>query len=405
MAKARKQEEACKTDIAAAKEDLEKADPRARPGGRLSQGDRGETGGSAGGIAKLIENNQAMAGRIAQQQLEAAQRIDQRTRAMAQSGTRGGNSGVGIYDRDYYRQAAARLLFPYAPHTVVGWIIAINVAVWLVDDSSAGRPPEARPDHRPLAQRPTGGSRRHAHPPWLWWQFLTAGFAHSPAIRAYPVGNMLVLFFLGRDVEECYGAKEFLRLYLVTVVFANVVWSVANKIAGTPTGAGDLRGLRRDCRRRGPVRLELPPRHDPAILRHTHACVAVRRAGGRLRHLWRNGRAARASNVAYAAHLAGAAFAFVYYWQGWNLTRLTAGRFAWPAFRWPGFRRKPRLRVHQPDEPTPSNLSAEVDRILEKIYREGEASLTAEERKFLETASREYQRRTKAAGGRRKAKD
>jgi hypothetical protein len=34
-----------------------------------------------------------------------------------------------------------------------------------------------------------------------------------------------------------------------------------------------------------------------------------------------------------------------------------------------------------------------VDRILEKIYREGEASLSAAERKTLETASREYQRK------------
>ena len=51
------------------------------------------------------------------------------------------------------------------------------------------------------------------------------------------------------------------------------------------------------------------------------------------------------SNVAYSMHLAGAAFAFVYYQRGWNLTRLTAGRLSWPTFR-----RKPRLRVHKPEE-------------------------------------------------------
>ena len=105
------------------------------------------------------------------------------------------------------------------------------------------------------------------------------------------------------------------------------------------------------------------------------------------------------SNIAYSAHLAGAAFAFVYYRQGWNLTRLAAGRFAWPTFR-----RKPRLRVHRPEEekPSTSDLSEEVDRILEKIYREGEAGLTAKERKILEIASREYQRRTKVESGGRK---
>ena len=55
--------------------------------------------------------------------------------------------------------------------------------------------------------------------PWLWWQYLTAGFAHSPLRFDHILGNMLVLFFLGRDVEEAYGPKEFLRLYLVMVVF------------------------------------------------------------------------------------------------------------------------------------------------------------------------------------------
>ena len=34
-----------------------------------------------------------------------------------------------------------------------------------------------------------------------------------------------------------------------------------------------------------------------------------------------------------------------------------------------------------------------MDRILEKISRQGEASLTAKERHTLETASREYQKK------------
>jgi hypothetical protein len=94
------------------------------------------------------------------------------------------------------------------------------------------------------------------------------------------------------------------------------------------------------------------------------------------------------SNVAYSVHLAGAAFAFVYYQRSWNLARMAPG-----GIRWPSFRRKPRLRIHKPEQEPGSDLSVEVDRILEKIYREGEASLSAKERKTLETASREYQKR------------
>jgi len=44
-------------------------------------------------------------------------------------------------------------------------------------------------------------------------------------------------------------------------------------------------------------------------------------------------------------------------------------------------------------------LGAEVDRILEKIYRNGEASLTPQERQTLEKASREYQQRGVGNGG------
>jgi hypothetical protein len=53
---------------------------------------------------------------------------------------------------------------------------------------------------------------------------------------------------------------------------------------------------------------------------------------------------------------------------------------------------RPKLKVHDPaaDE---RDLSREVDRILEKISREGEASLSKQERATLERASRRYQQR------------
>jgi hypothetical protein len=94
------------------------------------------------------------------------------------------------------------------------------------------------------------------------------------------------------------------------------------------------------------------------------------------------------NNVAYTAHLAGAAFAFLYYRQRWNFGRLTS-KFPSRAL----LRRKPRLKVHEPSEREETPLQERVDAILEKIHREGEASLTREERRTLEDASRRYQRR------------
>ena len=83
-----------------------------------------------------------------------------------------------------------------------------------------------------------------------------------PLARSFEhiLGNMLALFFLGRDMEDLYGPKEFLRLYLAMVVFAIVAWNVVNKIAGTPLGCGGLRGLGGDRRGRGAVCPELPYR-------------------------------------------------------------------------------------------------------------------------------------------------
>jgi membrane associated rhomboid family serine protease len=281
---------------------------------------------------------------------------------------------VGIYDRDYYRQQQRPGLSVRAPRTVVGIIIVINVAAWILDYLTGGRLDELMAVHVGTLTQP-----------WLWWQYLTAGFAHAPNVD-HILFNMLGLYILGPDVEEVYGRKEFLRLYLVMVVFASVVWNVANKLAGTPNevmalgASGAIAGV--------VVLYALNFPHRTLLLMFVIPIPAwlfgVLMVG---LDMW--GASGHATtNIAYSMHLAGAAFAFVYHQRRWNLSRLTASRLPWPTFR-----RKPRLRVVKPDEGRQNTLSDEVDRILAKIYRDGEASLSAEERKTLETASREYQRR------------
>ena len=86
---AQKQEEVCKADIATAKEELAKITRERTLVADVSKAIDAKVAEVGAEISKLLEKNQAMAGHIAQQQLDAAERIDQRTRAMAQSGTRG----------------------------------------------------------------------------------------------------------------------------------------------------------------------------------------------------------------------------------------------------------------------------------------------------------------------------
>jgi hypothetical protein len=55
-------------------------------------------------------------------------------------------------------------------------------------------------------------------------------------------------------------------------------------------------------------------------------------------------------------------------------------------------RPKPRLRVHSAEDEE-EDLARRLDRILEKINREGQDSLTKDERRTLERASRRYQQK------------
>jgi membrane associated rhomboid family serine protease len=326
---------------------------------------------------------------------------------------------VGIYDRDYYRQPQRSGFSSRLPRTVVGTLIAINVAVWVIDlltstTYNTARGPlvvhwlsevlgvhVGRPFFSGLWWDPLAADTlKH---PWLWWQFLTAGFTHDPNAIWHILGNMFALFVFGRDIEARYGSREFLRVYLVTLVLANVAWCVVTEFVGKADGAtcygasGAIAGVVVLYAFNFPNATFLLFFVFPVPAWLLGAGIVVYDMIGAMGGI-------RGSNVAYVAHVAGAAFAIVYYLQGWNLTRWSGGLFTWPASLWQRgrslFRRKPRLHVHKPDdEPPHPDFSAEVDRILEKIYREGEGSLTPQERQTLEKASREYQRKGAGNGG------
>ena len=61
--------------------------------------------------------------------------------------------------------------------------------------------------------------------PWMWYQFLTAGFVHDWNNPLHIVGNMLGLYCFGPRLEEKYGSREFLRFYLIAIVLGFIVWS------------------------------------------------------------------------------------------------------------------------------------------------------------------------------------
>ena len=211
---------------------------------------------------------------------------------------------------------------------------------------------------------------------------------------------MLVLYFLGQYVEQRYGTREFIRFYLAALVFASVVWAAANHLfppAFRVSSAGwarvamvvpAIRGLGGDCRRRAVVCPQFSQANHLVHVRDPDAGLALRRYSRGLGHLGRD----------WAAPIRT------------SPTRpILAGRRS-PCLFQPGLELWPHLPIgirlaeegarglhSRSSSPrtarNPQVADEDVDRILEKIHREGEGSLTRKERGILQNASREYQRR------------
>lgn len=323
---------------------------------------------------------------------------------------------MGIYDRDYYQKQQQPGLVLRGPSTAVGWIIAINVAIFILD---AFVGPHGNGKISYALSVNTGVLTQ----PWLWWKFLTYGFAHA----SYPqyqhvLFNMLGLFFLGRMVEQRYGRKEFLWFYMVAIVFGSVLWCLLNSIQGLAANiplvgaSGAITGVVMLFALNFPKQTILfmfiipMPAWVLGVMLVAFNIFGMSGAGGE-------------PNVAYGVHLAGAGFALAYFQFRWNISRVVD--------QWiPSglFKNRPKLRVHNPGDDyggsyegsysdsggrpaqedfTPAQPSRaeirrqakeqhheeEVDRILAKIQVNGVDSLTSKERRTMETESRRLRER------------
>lgn len=284
---------------------------------------------------------------------------------------------MGLYDRDYVREEP-KGFFLGGDRSMVVNLILVNIAVFLADvlifDKQLSGWMAVRAD-------------LFDHP-WNCWQLVTAGFAHDPRSIFHIAFNMFGLWMFGTDIEIIYGKKEFLRIYFTMLIISSLVWVLAANAMGKGDSimlgaSGAVNGLIILFVLHYPRRLVRIGVEIPAWLLGTFL-IAQDVVG--FDRAWQG----RREEVAYAAHLAGAAFAFLYYKTGWNL-----GRWL-PSFSFKSLKRRlkpgPKLRIHTPAT-REQDLTQEVDRILEKISAQGESSLSAAERRTLEEASRRYQQK------------
>lgn len=286
---------------------------------------------------------------------------------------------MGLSDRDYTRddeeygyefRGPARL----SARSMTVTLIIINVAVYLADALFSV-------NHGLMLSLAVGPDTLTK--PWLWWQFLTAGFAHSPTQIFHLLGNMIGLFFFGRWVEERIGRMEFLRFYLLAIIAGNVLAAVRTYffdpswggVLGASGGVTAVIILFICFYPRERVFLFAFPM--PAWL--LGAIIIASDVLGSLSTPPPNVPA-----VAHDVHLAGAVIGFAYWRLGWNFRYLMPTLWRSSLRRWWN---RPRLRVVE-EEPSYAELDAQAEALLDKVLKQGQESLTPRERKILEDYSR-----------------
>lgn len=286
------------------------------------------------------------------------------------------NYSMGLYDRDYGRSQDPGLHLS-APQTMTMKLVLITGAIYLAQ----------------LFTGPSGFVDRYFalepdwfRQPWKFYQLLTYGFLHSQMALQHLLYNMFGLWLFGRDIEQKYGRKEFLTFYLTAIVVAGLIWNLSTVLSGSMSGgligaSGGVVAMTILFAFHYPHRqilfmfvIPMPMWVLGCIIVAMDAFGAIKLQG--------------VSNVAYMAHLGGAAFAFLYYRFGLRLSSWLPNNMAMPKMQ-----RRTKLRIHEPEGEPDSKTDKQVDEILRKINEQGQDSLTWRERKILERASREYQKK------------
>ncbi|TWU00090.1 Rhomboid protease AarA [Botrimarina colliarenosi] len=307
---------------------------------------------------------------------------------------------MGIYDRDYERSydtgsgwrdgGGGGVGGGFASWSANSKLIAAMVGVFLL---------------QVLLERPLNGQLTDQlslradwwREPWRLYSVATYAMLHSTQTLYHLLFNGIALFFFGRVIEMRVGGREYLAFFFAAAIFAGLAWSGVETIAaqGRPQAlllgaSGGIAGV-----------LVLFALNYPHVQVYLMGVLPVPAWLMAVLFIAQDmfGAVGRSGNVAYTAHLGGALFGFLYYRFGWRVSNwlpgwLGGGASA-PASLKSLLKRKPKLRVHREDDDAPGADPAEgrVDEILRKIQAEGQASLTRDEQRILEQASRRYQQR------------
>jgi len=215
------------------------------------------------------------------------------------------------------------------------------------------------------------------------WQFVSYMFLHGNMMHI--LFNMLGLWMFGSEVERYIGTRRFLRVYFGAGILGALVHGAIELIMGQ--WSRPMLGASAGCfgifvlfgiyfgNAIVLAFLFIPMRARTAVI----VFVVISLVSG-VQSLGGGG-----SNVADFAHLGGALFGYLYV-KG-SSAFSPVGRFMGALKRRLSPRFRPRWEKPPPAQ-TDKRLEAEVDRILDKIHERGVSSLSDEERRILDEASR-----------------
>lgn len=304
---------------------------------------------------------------------------------------------MGFQDRGYSSDRRSTYASEW---TAVNAIIALNIAIWLANFILTGDLFRELFSLRvSLNDLLCLRSDLPTHPQHFW-SLLSYGFLHDGPSLEQPnnqyspmhlLFNMLTLWFFGRELEAVTGRGEFFRFYCSAIVFAGLAWVVGEGFGGQ---GGRLVGASGGVMAVLAAFIWYFPKQT--VLVYGVLPVPVWALGILYLVSDVRGAAEGSGNVAHLAHLGGAVFGLMYAWRGWQFDGLASVPAGWLA-------RRRRMRIVRPDDERPLSarpgddprLDEEVDRILAKISRTGEGSLTVAERDTLTRASRRLKERSR----------
>jgi len=209
------------------------------------------------------------------------------------------------------------------------------------------------------------------------WQLVTYALLHGGLWHL--LMNCLGIWFFGRPVEERLGGKRYLLFALATVVAASLAFLLEAALLDESVpligASGFDFGVVVLCALWYPrmtvlLFFVLPvPLWAVALLFVFVEVVMLLELSG---------------SVAHSAHLGGALYGYLYYRYGGSIDRVFAG-----VDRWQEKRRRHRAEQARRNE---QELRMQVDRILDKVNKEGMSALTEQERRFLKEASERLRR-------------